>query len=124
MLFSLVMFLALAPFAKIKLTPVPAFIPAYQSALVLLDLLTAALLLGQYRTTRAQPLLVLGCGFVFTALMTIAHTLTFPGLFAPQGLLGAGSQSTAWLYMLWHAGFPLFVIAHARTTPGDRSRAP
>jgi PAS domain S-box-containing protein len=124
MLFSLVMFLALAPFAKIKLTPVPAFIPAYQSALVLLDLLTAALLLGQYRTTRAQPLLVLGCGFVFTALMTIAHTLTFPGLFAPQGLLGAGTQSTAWLYMLWHAGFPLFVIAHARATPGDRSRAP
>jgi len=32
-------------------------------------------------------------------LLTIVHALTFPGLFAPAGLLGAGPQSTAWLYM-------------------------
>lgn len=37
----------------------------------------------------------------------------FPGLFSPTGLLGAGPQSTAWLYTFWHAGFPLFVIAYA-----------
>jgi hypothetical protein len=42
--------------------------------------------------------------------------LTFPGVFAPGGLLGAGLQSTAWLYILWHAGFPLFVIARAFIT--------
>ncbi|PZF98195.1 hypothetical protein C1J01_48660, partial [Nonomuraea aridisoli] len=36
-----------------------------------------------------------------------------PGLFASGGLLGAGPQSTAWIYMFWHTGFPLFVIAYA-----------
>src|SRR5262249_25773531 len=34
-------------------------------------------------------------------------------LFAPSGLLGAGPQTTAWLYMFWHAGFPLAAIAYA-----------
>ena len=32
---------------------------------------------------------------------------------APGGLLGAGSQTTVWLYMIWHGGFPLFVLAYA-----------
>jgi PAS domain S-box-containing protein len=39
--------------------------------------------------------------------------LSFPGLFAPGGLMGSGPQTTVWLYMLWHAGFPLLVIAYA-----------
>ena len=30
---------------------------------------------------------------------------------APAGLLGAGPQSTAWLYMFWHGGFPVAVAA-------------
>jgi signal transduction histidine kinase/CheY-like chemotaxis protein len=45
--------------------------------------------------------------------MVIPHSLTFPGVFSQQGLLGAGSQTTAWLYLSWHAGFPLFVLAYA-----------
>src|ERR1700737_3107354 len=41
--------------------------------------------------------------------MLIPWTLTFPGIFTPGGLLGAGlQQSTHWLYILWHAGFPMF----------------
>jgi len=31
-------------------------------------------------------------------------------------------QSTAWLYFLWHAGFPLFVIAYALLKNGDPSQ--
>jgi hypothetical protein len=33
--------------------------------------------------------------------------LTFPGVFAPGGLLDAGLQSTSWLFTLWHAGFAM-----------------
>jgi hypothetical protein len=40
-------------------------------------------------------------------------------VFSPTGLLGAGPQSTAWLYMFWHSAFPAFVIAYAL---GDRHR--
>ncbi|HET7763934.1 MAG TPA: MASE4 domain-containing protein [Burkholderiales bacterium] len=111
-LVSVALFLALAPFAKLPLAKVPAFIGAYQSLLVLLDLITAALLLGQYVALRLPGLLALACGYFFTAAMALFHALTFPGLIAPSGLLGAGPQSTAWLYMFWHAGFPLLAIVY------------
>jgi len=115
---SLLVFLAMAPFAKQPLIPVWGFIPVYETALVVVDLMTAMLLLGQYRIGRARALLVLACGYFFTALIAVAHALTFPGLFAPSGLLGAGPQSTAWLYMFWHAGFPIFVIAYVLSNRG------
>jgi signal transduction histidine kinase len=47
--------------------------------------------------------------------------LTFPEVFAPGGLLGAGLQTTTWLYTLWHAGFPIFVIAYALLKDADRA---
>ena len=37
--------------------------------------------------------------------------LTFPGIFSPSGLLGAGPQTTSWLYCFWHGGFALIVLA-------------
>src|SRR5690242_6876361 len=46
---SAVAFAALAPFAKTQLAALPAFIPLYQSALIISDLLTALLLFSQYR---------------------------------------------------------------------------
>lgn len=110
---SLVFFLALAPFASVKLAAVWPFIPIYESALAINDLITAVLLLGQVNLLRSPALLVLAAGYLFTALMAVAHMLSFPGLFTPTGLLGAGDQTTAWLYMFWHTGFPLAVIGYA-----------
>src|SRR5581483_8240362 len=48
-----------------------------------------------------------------SALVAVAHSLSFPGLFSETGLLGSGPQTTAWLYFLWHAVFPLLVIVYA-----------
>jgi len=119
-------FLALAPFAQVQLAALPAFIPLYEATLFITDLITATLLLGQYRIVRTRALLILGCGYLFTATMTVAHALSFPGLFSAQGLLSAGPQSTAWIYMFWHAGFPLFVVAYVavgRTSSARRRTA-
>jgi len=106
-------FILTVPLAQVRLSPVWAFIPVYQSALVVNDLITAVLLLGQFAILRSRALLVLGGAYLFTALMAAVHGLTFPGLFSPTGLLGAGPQTTAWLYMFWHGGFPLCVGAYA-----------
>ena len=124
LLASIAIFCVLAPLARRPLPPVAAFIPIYESALVLIDLITAVLLFGQYRILRSRALLVLGCGYLFTALMTVGHAATFPGLFAPGGLLGAGPQTTAWIYMLWHGGFPLFVLAYALLKRNERPAPP
>ena len=112
-LVSAALFVIAVPVARVPLSPVWAFIPVYQSALVVNDLITAVLLFGQFAILRSRALLLLGGGYLFTALMAAAHALTFPGLFAPTGLLGAGPQTTAWLYMFWHGGFPLLVGAYA-----------
>lgn len=113
-LLFIIIFVVTAPFAKTPLLKVGAFIPIYESALVINDLITSALLFGQFVILRSRALWLLASAYLFTALMTIAHALTFPGLFAPTGLLGAGLHSTAWIYSFWHGGFPLFVIAYAQ----------
>jgi signal transduction histidine kinase/CheY-like chemotaxis protein len=112
-LLSGAIFACAAPFAKLPLAPLPAFVPVYQSALVLNDLITCVLLFGLYNIVRSRGLLLLASAYLFSALMAVMHALSFPGLFAPTGLLGSGPQTTAWLYFLWHAGFPLLVIGYA-----------
>ncbi len=109
---SVALFAVAVPFAKIPLAQVWAFIPIYQSALVVNDVITAALLFGQFSTSRSRALFVLASGYLFTAFMAVAHALSFPGLFAQGGLLGGGGQTTAWLYFLWHGVFPLLVFAY------------
>jgi len=123
-LVSIGIFLAAAPFAKTPLPPVPPFLPIYQSALVINDLITVALLLGQFAILRSRALLVLACGYFFSACMAVSHALSFPGLFSPTGLLGAGPQTTAWLYFFWHGGFPLFIIAYALLKSDGRESGP
>ena len=50
---SIAAFLAAVPFARVPLTPVPAFIPAYEASLVVVDLITAVLLFGQFAQLRS-----------------------------------------------------------------------
>src|SRR5205807_3769139 len=64
-------------------------------------------------------LLLLASGYLFTAVAAIVHLLTYPGVFAQAGLLGAGPQTTAWLYMVWHGGFPLLVLGYALLKDSD-----
>lgn len=106
-------FLAIAPFAKVKLGEAWAFVPLYQSSLLVIDLITAIILFTQCVILGSAAILVLAGGYLFAALMTVPHTLSFPRLFAPGGLIGAGPQTTAWLYIIWRLGFPIALIAYA-----------
>lgn len=106
-------FVLTSPFATIPLPTIWAFLPLYQSAFIVITLITAILLLSQLRILPSWGILTLYCGYLFSAMMAATHVLSFPGLFSDTGWLGAGSQTTAWLYFLWHGGFPLFVAAYA-----------
>jgi hypothetical protein len=110
---STLLFGIAAIYARVQLAPVPAFVASYQSALAINDLITAVLLFSQFAVLRSRALLLLASGYLFTATAAVVHALTFPGLFAPTGLLGAGPQTTAWLYQIWHIGFPIVVIGYA-----------
>jgi PAS domain S-box-containing protein len=108
---STVLFLALAPFARLQLPVAHWFIPLVQSVLIVNDLVTAALLVGQLRLAGRPELLVLAGGYLYAAVMAGIHLLTFPDVFTHGGLLGAGAQTTGYLHVFWHVGLPCAIIA-------------
>jgi PAS domain S-box-containing protein len=112
-LVSAIFFATTLPFSRVPLPAIPAFVASYQSALAINDLITTILLLSQFSLLRSRALLLLASGYLFTAVAAVVHGLTFPNLFSAGGLLNAGPQTTAWLYMVWHGGFPLFVLGYA-----------
>jgi hypothetical protein len=111
-LVSVVIFLALVPFAKEPLPAYPAFIPANQAILIVNDLVTAVLLFAHVRAARSRALLLLACGYTYSAVMAAIHVLTFPGVFGPSGLLGGGAQTTGYLFVFWHTGFVVFAMGY------------
>jgi signal transduction histidine kinase len=117
-------FIVASSLSSVQLPRLDAFVPAYGVAMFVNDSITAVLLFAQFAILRSRALLTISCGYLFTALMLIPWLLTFPGVFAPGGIVG-GLQGTASLYFFWHAGFPAFVIAYAllkNTDPSARVR--
>jgi signal transduction histidine kinase len=110
-----------APFANIQLPRVNSFIPTIEAVIVIADLITSALLFAQFSIVRRSALLVLASAYLLTGLIVISHPLTFPGAFSPTGLLGAGLQSSAWLYLLWKVSLPVAVIVYVLLKDGDSS---
>jgi Membrane-associated sensor, integral membrane domain len=109
-----VFFITEGPLSTTQTARIDAFVPTYATAMFVTDAITAVLLFAQFSILRSRALLAISTGYLFTALIVIPWTLTFPGVYTPGGLLGFGlQQSTHWLYISWHAGFPMFVIAYA-----------
>jgi signal transduction histidine kinase len=122
-LVMLVTFLiAAGPLSRIPLPRVAAFVPAYTTAIVLTDAITAILLYSQFSIFRTRALLVISSGYLFTALMPIPWLLMFPGAFVPDGFLIGGLQSRAYIYLFWHTGFPVFVILYVLLKDADTAR--
>ena len=117
---SLVAFCIMAgPLSTFQLRQIDAFVPAYGTAIFVNDLITAVLLFNQFAILRSRASLAIASGYLFAGLIVIPWLLTFPGVFTPGGLLGAGLQSTAWLSVLRYLGFPAFVIAYALLKDAD-----
>jgi signal transduction histidine kinase len=115
------LYLVTGPLGGVQLGVANSFVAIYTSAMFVTDAVTAILLYAQFSVLRSRAILVLASGYLFTALLIIPYVLAFPGVLAPSGLVG-GLQTTAHLYLLWHCGFPLFVIGYALLKDKDTSR--
>ncbi|MGQ9366734.1 MASE4 domain-containing protein [Azospirillum sp. ST 5-10] len=112
-LLSLPAAMALAvPFARVPLAGTEPLLPAYATAVLMTELITAVLLFVLYAIERSRAVYALAVGYLFSALMVVPWALTFPGVFAPSGLLGAGIQSTATVAALRRVAFPVFVLVY------------
>lgn len=105
--------LAIAPFANVQVAQIDNFIPVLQTVLSVADLVTATLLLAQYSIQPQPALLVLASGYIFSGSFAFLQTLAFPGAYTPAGLIGDGTNTAAWLFVLWHTAFLGSVLFYA-----------
>jgi signal transduction histidine kinase len=105
--------LLILPVHHIRLRELDAFVPMIDAIMFLGELIIATLLYAQAVVFRSRALTVLATGFVFAALLLVPHALTFPGAFAPDGLLGAGVNTTAWIFTFRRAAFAIAIILYA-----------
>ena len=117
----------LLPVAGVAWPQVPAFIPSYQTAVILCHGIAAFLVFSHFLGSRCPALLWLGCGCLYTAFILVAQFLSFPGMFAPGGLLPGGAQTTIWLWAMWHVGPVVGILLYAVSEwrrPGQRVADP
>jgi signal transduction histidine kinase len=112
-----------APYAGHRWPVTPSFIAAYEAAILVSELITAILLINQFRQVLRVGVLIVGCGYLFNAVIGVVYALSFPEVFSVTGLLGTSRQATPWLYVMWHGIFPVFVCAYA-LVQGPRWNAP
>jgi signal transduction histidine kinase len=93
--------------------PFPGFVLVFVVSMLVCDFITAILLFAQYTILRSPAILVIANGYIFTALVLIGWTLTFPGVFVPGQPLMGGLQSASGFYVAWRSGFSAFVIGYA-----------
>src|SRR3982751_6097891 len=115
------LYLVVGPYGGMQLGVIHSFVAVYTTAMFVTDSITAILLFAQFSILRSRAILVIASGYLFTAFLIVPYVLGFPGVLAPHGVIG-GLQTTAHLYLLWHCGFPLFVIGYALLKDEDPSR--
>ena len=111
--------LLILPVRAVRLPQVVSFIPTVDGIMFLGELITATLLYAQAAVFRSRALSVLASGYVFAAILLVPHALTFPGAFSPDGLLGAGVNTTAWISIIRRLAFPIAVILYVLLMRAD-----
>ena len=99
-------------------------VPVIDAILLMSDLITATLFYAQASIFRSRALTVLASGFVFIAALLVAHMLTYPGGFAPDGLLGAEFDTAGWIFLYRRASLPIIVILYVLLRRGEQSSPP
>jgi signal transduction histidine kinase len=123
----ILLFVAVAimgPLATVPMGRVDAFIPVLQTVMCAVDLITAAMLFGQYSIRPKTSLLAVASGYVLSGSFAFLQTLAFPGAYSARGLIGDGVNTAAWIFVFWHASFDLsvmFYILCKDADDGDRA---
>jgi signal transduction histidine kinase len=106
-------FFSILPLAHIRLGRLDIFLPIVATIMFINDTITAILLYAHFAVVRSWSLLLLAGGYLFCALIIIPYALTFPGAFAPSGLLHAGLQTSPWLFSVWLMALPMTIIVYS-----------
>ena len=112
------------PVHDVRWREIDAFVPTIDAVMFVGELIIATLLYAQASVFRSRALTVLASGYVVAALLLVPHALTFPGAFAPNGLLGAGINTTGWIALIRRTAFPIAIILYAYLKRADSAAPP
>jgi signal transduction histidine kinase len=111
------------PFAGRTGPEVPGFTAAWCALVVATDLLTAALLIGLFRSGRGTRLLVLAVAYLWSAVVVTMAALAMPGVAGTAPQLGFGTEAGPWLWVSRHIGPPVLIALALAPWPQSWERA-
>ena len=113
-----VVLLITIPFAHIQPTGTEILLPAYATAVFLVELLTSVLLMALSTVQNSRAVLTLSAGYLFSGLLIVPWAITLPDVFTAFGV-GWQYSKYATIAATRRLSFPLFVIAYAVTKDRD-----
>ena len=102
--------LAVFPWATLHGPPIPQTVAVFTTGIVVAEFATACLLLILLSDEPDWLVLFVSCAYLFSALMGVAHVLTFPGALLPDRPLLGGAQLTSYVYNVWRIGFAALIL--------------
>ncbi len=102
--------LSIAPFGKLACPIFPPFVLMYAAIMSAMSGLTGYLVAVQFRARREPLLGALSGAFGYVSVLAFSQILVFPAALSPSMSSSGGPQSAIWMWVLWHAGFPVFVL--------------
>ena len=88
-----------------------SFLPMTLSAIACFDILSAWLLAGNFLDTGDRRFLVMACAYLWSLMLMGGYALAFPGIFSSHPPLDMAVSMAPYMFVFWHAGFPLLLGA-------------
>jgi diguanylate cyclase (GGDEF)-like protein len=102
---------AILPWAGHQLGPGTSFLPMTLSAIACFDILSAWLLAGNFLDTGDRRFLVMACAYLWSLVLMGGYVFAFPGLLSSHPPLDMAASMAAYMFVCWHAGFPILLGA-------------
>lgn len=99
------------PIGDRQLGPSVSFVPALVSVVACFDIMSAYLLVGDFRDRGDVRLLVMACAYWWSLTVMAGYALAFPGAVSADPPLALVPSMAPYLYVTWHGGFPILLGA-------------
>jgi diguanylate cyclase (GGDEF)-like protein len=94
-----------------QLGPTVSFVPAMLAVVACFDVLSVYLLVADYRDRGDVRLMMMSWAYVWSLVVMGGYALAFPGAVTVRPPLAHTASVAPYLYVAWHAGFPLLLGA-------------